>query len=280
MLSKEWNKRKEKYDFIVIGSGYGGAIMAARISGAPVNPKKTVCILERGKEWPVGTFPDTLPKVTESARNPITNPLGLYEFLTFPDISVVKGSGLGGTSLVNANVAIVPDEEVFKQIAWPRTITLSELQHYYDSAMHMLAARAHPRATDLLKVKALDRRAQEIGNHAFGLNLAVNFDINGLNPHGIEQKPCIDCGDCVTGCNVGAKNTLYMNYLPVAWSNGTDIFTQTQVDWLEKLAGGGWRVYGRRYTNGFGPLGFPEKFTLDAGCVIPSAGSLGTPEIL
>jgi choline dehydrogenase-like flavoprotein len=55
MLSKEWNKRIEKYDFVVIGSGYGGAITAARIASAALNPARTVCILERGKEWPVGT---------------------------------------------------------------------------------------------------------------------------------------------------------------------------------------------------------------------------------
>src|SRR5205823_3427539 len=89
------------------------------------------------------------------------------------------------------------------------------------------------------------------------------------------QKPCIDCGDCITGCNVGAKNTLYMNYLPLARNNGTDIFTQAQVDWVEKLPEGGWRIHGRRYSELF-----PESFTLDAGCVVLSAGALGTPEIL
>ncbi|MBI3329905.1 MAG: GMC family oxidoreductase, partial [Nitrospinae bacterium] len=238
--------------------------------------QKTVCILERGREWPVGTFPDTLLAVASATRHPLTNPLGLYEFLTFSDIAVIKGSGLGGTSLINANVAIVPDEEVFRQIAWPRTIGLTELQPYYQTAIQMLAARPHPKATELLKVKALDRRARELGTKAFGLNIAVNFDINGQNPHGVEQKPCIDCGDCVTGCNVGAKNTLYMNYLPLACNNGADIFTQTQVDWVEKLADGGWRVHGRRYNE----LHLPERFTLDAGRVILSAGSLGTAEIL
>ncbi len=238
MLAREWNERKKKYDFVVIGSGYGGAILAARISGADLNPKKTVCLLERGKEWPIGKFPDTLSEVSAAARHPLINPLGLYEYLTFSDIDVIKGSGLGGTSLINANVAIVPDEEVLNQPAWPRNLKLENLKPYYEKAAKMLAARPHPRANDLLKVKALDRRAQQIGNKAFGLNITVNFDIDGENPYGVEQKPCIDCGDCVTGCNVSAKNTLYMNYLPFAWRNGCDIFTQTRVDWLEKLAGG------------------------------------------
>lgn len=276
MLAKDWSERKKRYDFVVIGSGYGGAILAARISSAPVNSSKTACLLERGKEWPVGKFPDTLPEVSAAARNPLVNPLGLYEYLDFPDIAVIKGSGLGGTSLINANVAITPDKEVLDQTAWPRALNLEGLLPYYEKAAKILAAGPHPRAMDLLKVKALDRRAGQMGNKAFGLNIAVNFQIDGKNPYGIEQKPCIDCGDCVTGCNVGAKNTLSMNYLPLAKNNGTDIFTQTQADWLEKLPDGGWRVHGRRY----GLLGLPEKIALDAGFVVLSAGSLGTVEIL
>jgi cholesterol oxidase len=264
MLSKEWESRKQKYDFVVVGSGYGGAILAARISAAAVTPKPSVCILERGREWPVGTLPDVLGRVTSAFRNPLTNPLGLYDLVRFSEISVIQGSGLGGTSLINANVAIVPDVEVFEQMAWPQTVTLAELQPYYDRARQMLAVRPHPKAAELLKVKALDRRAHEIGNQALGLNIAVNFAIDGANPHGVEQHPCIDCGDCITGCNVGAKNTLYMNYLPMAYNNGAEIFTQIQADWLAKLPDGTWQVYGRRYNQ----FGFPEKFELEAAHVI------------
>lgn len=275
MLAKNWSERKAKYDVVVIGSGYGGAITAARISGAPLNPKKSVCILEHGREWPVGQFPDTLLKAAENFRNPITNPTGLYDLPVFKDIGVLKGCGLGGTSLINANVAIIPDEEIFLQPDWPRSINRAVLQPYYKTAKAMLASRPHPRATQLLKVQALERRAQEIGLEAYGLDINVNFDIDGLNPHGVPQKPCTDCGDCLTGCNVGAKNTLYMNYLPAAARNGTEIFTETQVDWIEKLADGGWRIHGRRHEHLF-----PESYTLDAGCVILAAGALGTPEII
>ena len=103
-----------------------------------------ICILERGREWPVGSFPDEPLKVAANVRNPLLNPLGFFEFLTFSDISIIKGSGLGGTSLVNANVAIVPDEELFEGSAWPKNIKRSNLLPYYEAARKMLAARPHP----------------------------------------------------------------------------------------------------------------------------------------
>ena len=276
MLSKDWDKRKKRYDFIIIGSGYGGAITAARITAA--NPKPSVCILERGKEWEVGKFPDDIHEVKRSVRHDVFNPTGLYDFQPFPDITVMKGSGLGGTSLINANVAIVPDEETFQQLAWPKNIKLPELLPFYEKAKTMLGAKPHKRGTAsdadaFLKVKGLDKRAQEIGTKEFALNIVVTQE-DGKNAAGFDQKACNNCGDCVTGCNVGAKNTLYMNYLPTAAKQGCDIFTKVEVKWIEKVDGG-WRIHGVRYKTLSS-----EDFTLDAGNVILSAGSLGTPEIL
>ena len=92
MLATPWEQRKNKYDFVVIGSGYGGAITAARLAAANLNPKPSVCILERGKEWQPGEFPETLAGVVGEARSS-ANPLGLFELLTHPDISVIKGPG-------------------------------------------------------------------------------------------------------------------------------------------------------------------------------------------
>ncbi len=275
-LSNDWRSRKEFYDFVVVGSGYGGAITAARIANASVNPKPTVCILERGREWPVGTFPDTTLKAASELRRSGW-PLGLYEILDYQDIGVIKGSGLGGTSLVNANVAIEPDEDVFSLPGWPAGLRGQELKPYYARARQALAATPHPRARQLPKVQALERRAHEFGGAVEPLNLAVNFDIDGPNQFGVAQKPCIDCGDCVTGCNVGAKNTLYMNYLPLAKRGGAEIYTQVKVEFIEKLDGGGWRVngvYQRTHTSR------PQKFKIDARNVILAAGAINSTEIL
>jgi cholesterol oxidase len=275
MLGTPWEQRKSTYDIVVIGSGYGGAISAARLASADLNPKPAVCILERGKEWQPGSFPETAADVLGATRSDL-NPLGLYELLNHPDISVIKGSGLGGTSLINANVAIIPDREVFEQFHWPTSITYDSLQPYYQRAAQALAANPHPRAMQLAKVQALQRRAQQLGTNAEALNIVVNFTVDGPNAFGVNQKPCIDCGNCVSGCNVGAKNTLYMNYLPVAAKAGATIFTQTKVEWLEKLAAGGWRIHGQHVNDDHSG----NSFTLDTREIILSAGSLNSTEIL
>ncbi len=274
-LARDWNHRKTAYDFVVVGSGYGGAINAARIAAADVNPKPSVCILERGKEWPVGKFPDTFPAYAAEVRSD-ANPLGLYEMLNYNDISVIKGNGLGGTSLVNANVAIVPDARTFGLTGWPAALTRDTLMPYYLRAKGVLAAGVHPEPKKLVKLMSLQKRAEELGTSVELLDIAVNFTINGKNPHGVDQAACTNCGDCVTGCNVGAKNTLYMNYLPMAATAGAEIYTQTKVEYVEKLASGGWRIHGRHYKNQHDS----DKFTLDAKNVVLAAGSINSTEIL
>lgn len=277
MLSLGWEQRKAKYDFVVVGSGYGGAITAARITAAGLARKPSVCLLERGREWEVGKFPDNQLEAAAQFRSSL-NPLGLYELLSYPDISVIKGNGLGGTSLVNANVAIVPDRDVFEQAHWPKTLAYDTMLGYYDRARKVLNAGPHPRFSGLKKVQALQRRASQIGLKAEALNITVNFQDfpGGVNPYGVLQKPCTDCGDCISGCNVGAKNTLYMNYLPMARKAGAEIFVQTKVEWIEKLSAGGWRIHGKHLSDTFDT----EDFTLEAAHVVMAAGSINSTEIL
>ncbi len=88
MLSIPWNQRKNSYEFVVVGSGYGGSITAARIAAALGQPHK-LCILERGKEWQPGGYPSDVLGVLRETRGDL-NPLGLYEFLNYRDISVIK----------------------------------------------------------------------------------------------------------------------------------------------------------------------------------------------
>jgi len=277
MFSTNWLQRKKSYDVVVVGSGYGGAITAARIATADLPAKPTVCVLERGKEWWPGNnpFPDTLRDVTSEFHSAL-NPLGLYELTSYRDISVMKGCGLGGTSLINANVAATPDPDVFDRADWPRALRWDAIRPYYDRARTTLGAGPDPRAWDFPKVHAMDRRAREIGTRAKPLDLAINFTRKGTNDQGVPCNPCLACGDCTSGCNHLSKNTLYMNYLPMARNAGAAIFTHSTVDWIEKLSGGGWRVHGKNNSESL----IGEGFTIDAGTVILAAGSINSTEIL
>jgi choline dehydrogenase-like flavoprotein len=96
---------------------------------------------------------------------------------------------LGGTSLINANVFIVPDPDVFAEYNWPSAIHYDDLQPYYQRARQVLASTPHPRAMQLAKIKALSRRADELGIKVDVLDINVNFTIDGANPYGANGIP-------------------------------------------------------------------------------------------
>jgi len=102
-----------RYGVVVIGSGYGGAILAARLAEG-----RSLCILERGREWSPATFPETLKGVVREIRTD-RHRLGLYDYRAYDDADVLVGCGLGGTSLINANVVFPPDPDLFDDPRWP-----------------------------------------------------------------------------------------------------------------------------------------------------------------
>jgi cholesterol oxidase len=283
-LASDWNTRRpDGYDVVVIGSGYGGAITAARLATAQwAASTPSICILERGKEWLPGQFPDQLLDGAPQVRSD-ANPLGLYDVYVGADIGIIKGSGLGGTSLVNANVAYQPDDQLFDNAQWPQAIRdardSGQLQQFFDRARATLFAERHPNGMDLSKVKALKKGADGKPNTEFDLlNIAVNFTFEGRNNWGVQQRKCINCGDCITGCNVGAKNTLDTNYLAIAKSGGAAMFTQVEVSRIEKDLSGGYLIHYVRRPSAGGPT---EQGTLKAKrTVIVSAGALGSAAIM
>src|SRR3954463_12591753 len=114
---------RDRYDIVVVGSGYGGAIAASRMARAG----RSVCVLERGEELQPGEYPDTELEALESLQ--VDSPgghagsrTGLYDLRLNPDMNVFLGCGLGGTSLVNANVSLHPDERAFDDPAWPQEL--------------------------------------------------------------------------------------------------------------------------------------------------------------
>ena len=284
-LSRSAENIKPSYDVVVIGSGYGGGISASRLSRAG----KKVCILERGKEFQPGDYPDTLVEATENMQihtptEHIGSATGLYDLHVHKGISVLVGCGLGGTSLINANVSIKPEERVFDDPRWPKELrdefddANSLLNKGYGLAKEMLKANPLPDAIQVNKLKGLKLSADTNNEKFYKMDINVNFDVDGINHVGVLQKPCNLCGDCCSGCNYSAKNTIIMNYLPDAKAHGAEIFTETSVSYLERK-GEKWIVYYTLVNSGESRFGAADLF-VEADIVVLSAGTLGSTEIL
>jgi cholesterol oxidase len=276
---------KTHYDVAVIGSGYGGSIAASRLSRAG----RAVCIFERGREIQPGEYPVSpeafLKEVqTDTPQGRVGARTGMYDLHVNPDINVLVGCGLGGTSLINANVSIQPEPRVFEDAAWPAALRADVgtlLKDGYDQARNMLKPNPYPAdLPQLSKQKALQESAEKTGGEYRLLDVNVTFaePENATNHVGVEQHKCTQCGDCFTGCNHQAKNTLLMNYLPDAKNHGAQIFTETAVSRIERN-GNGWTVYFDVVGAGRAGFAAPPLF-VTADIVILSAGVLGSTEIL
>jgi len=276
-LSLPIERLKESYDVIVIGSGYGGGIAASRLSRAG----KRVCLLERGKEIQPGEYPDNPVDLLKQLQSDtplghMGSPTGLFDIRYNPDINVVVGCGLGGTSLINAGILLKPDSRIFEDERWPAEIRNDpQMDHYFDLAESMLKAAPYPSDWPTLdKFAALKHGAQSIGKPFRPVSVAVNFNKldNDINHVGVTQQPCANCGDCVSGCNYQAKNTVLMNYLPDAANHGAEIYTEISVRQIVRHEGR-WLVQAV-------DLSSEKAITLLADIVVLAAGTLGSTEIL
>lgn len=287
------------FDVVVVGSGYGGAVAAARLARARANGKRLrVCVLERGQEYLPGTFPRGISRLPGSVRfnrydDPDTKGRadGLFDFRLGADMSVLVGSGLGGTSLINASVAERAHDDVFEDPAWPAELRRDRkrLDDCYGRAECMLGV-VDARVKDILKYRELGAFATAIGEKVRPARLAITYDGTRPNRQGVKQDPCDNVGNCVIGCNRGAKNTLDMNYLPEARRFGAKLYTNATVSHVEKVetvhAGKtevSWRVCFDQTSARHPPLGQAAGAPLRpvrARHVVLAAGTLGSTEIL
>ena len=136
-LSSSVADMKSRYDVVVVGSGYGGAIAACRLAEAGWR----VCVLERGREIRPGEYPDTAAKAAAEIQVDLPgrhyfSPTALFDFRLNREMNVLVGCGLGGTSLINANVALEPEKAVFEAKEWPAEIhealANDELARYFE----------------------------------------------------------------------------------------------------------------------------------------------------
>lgn len=276
----------DRYDVVVVGSGYGGAIIAARLAFAAncARRRLRIALLERGDERPTGCAPESSTALIAQLRTPI-NPMGFYDVKRFETIDVIVGCGLGGTSLNNMNVAMEPDREVFLQ-KWPRAFRrqverapegLGGLEEYYGRARRMLDGVPWRDGRDLAKAAAFDEIAAHAGMTGETLDIVVSAE-DRMTRYGVQRRACINCGDCCMGCNVGAKNTLMTNYLPMARHCGAELFTRVEVDRLTDEGTDGYRIHCRVRSGAKGRATTPRSIL--AKRVVLSAGTLGTTAIL
>jgi cholesterol oxidase len=283
-LSSPLPSMKPHYEVIVIGSGYGGSIAASRMARAGFK----VCLLEKGKEFRAGDFPSDLKEAVKEMQltrdhKQLGSENGLYEFVVGKDINVFKGCGLGGTSLVNANVSIEIEDRVFEDSCWPSAMRqdMESFRQGVRRAKEMLKPVQYPEGKkgypELAKTKGMKQSAKHMGEEFRLLNINVNFE-DQINHVGVEQKKCINCGDCVSGCNHMAKNTTDLNYLPDAKNHGAEIYTNVGVQYIERQ-GDHWLIHFEVHGSGRDKFDAPPLF-VRADKVFICAGSLGSTEIL
>jgi cholesterol oxidase len=266
-------------DFVVVGSGFGGAVSALRL----VDKGYRVLVLEAGRRWRTGEFPKTNWLVHKFLWLPKLGFYGIQRITLLKNVLVLSGAGVGGGSLVYANTLLEPPAPFFRDPRWAALDDWKrELAPHYAEARRMLGATPSrflgPGDQTLREV------AEELGvGETFHQpDVAVFFGEPGkavADPffagEGPERVGCVYCGGCMVGCNYGAKNTLDKNYLYLAEKRGAVVRPLTTVTGITPHSDGGYTVLTRR-TGPFGRRGRP----LRARKVVLAGGVLGTVPLL
>lgn len=294
----------EHFDAVVVGTGFGGSVMAYRMAQAGMR----VLVLERGKPYPPGSFPRDPAGLKRNFWDPKAGLHGMYNVWSFPHIESLVSSGLGGGSLIYANVLLRKDEKWFVREepgrpGWEYWMTSREqLDPHYDQVERMMNAQRYPLGhapyDGTQKTLALREAAEALARRNPSLswelvNLAVTFHNDGEAPvpgepireehrnlHGRTRLTCRLCGECDAGCNDGAKNTLDYNYLSEARRLGAEIRTLCEVKSFAPRSGGGYETRYVEHTLGEPtPSGAPRRVVTSDVLVI-AAGTLGSTNLM
>jgi cholesterol oxidase len=273
------------FDAIVIGSGFGGSVAALRLSQSragiiPSEKDYRVAVVEMGRR----VSRVDMEKANQSPQHLFWMPsLGMKGFFTqrfFQHVNIVGGVGVGGGSLVYAAVLLEPRAGFYNDPVWATTGRdwQAELKPHYQTAARMLGRVTCP--TLHLQDTYLKKTAEVLNvSHTYGpVPLGIYFgEENTPDPFFDGQGPvrngCIQCGACLAGCAIGAKNSLDQNYLYLAEKQGVQIFPEHKVNLIQPVPGG----YVLEMNN---PLTGEKYSPISAPRVILAAGVLGTLELL
>jgi cholesterol oxidase len=271
----------DRYDVVVIGSGFGGAVTACRLAEAG----RSVAVLERGRRWPNYNFPRAIGQVSSEAFWEEGRSHGFIEYAAFRKLDVVLGAGVGGGSLHYFNVNLPADERIFSDPRWPAAVTRASLDPYYERAREMLESRPlvapHGRNALPERTTVFLAASQAAGYATDQVPVAVYTGPARANPiTGLDQNPCTYCGNCLFGCDLRAKNTLDDNYLALAETRyGATILPLAVVDGIAPSVGGGYDVTFRRLDEA-DPTSPGTRQSVHATKVVVAAGVLGSARLL
>lgn len=266
------------YDYIIIGSGFGGSVSALRLA----EKGYSVLVLEQGKRFNPSDFPKSNWNLPKYLWLPSLRFFGFQKLSFYTTASILSGTGVGGGSLVYANTLYMPPDEFFSNSSWKHFGNWKEiLEPYYDKAAFMLGRTSYNKLNiedSILKEVSADLNA----SHTFEcVNVAVNLGqrdtekdpyFNGLGP---QRKGCIECGGCMVGCRENAKNTLDRNYLWFAEKLGAEILPETKAEKISFEKG----IYTIAAKNITGILR-KERKNFSCRNLVIAAGALGTLDLL
>lgn len=239
------NDAPDTFDFVVIGSGFGGSVSAMRLTEKGYR----VLILERGKRFQDEDFPKTNWNVFKYVWLPALRCFGIMQFTLLKGVLALSGSGVGGGSLVYANVLMEPSDVMFENPAWRHLADWKMvLRPHYDTAKRMLGVTTNPRlwfSDETLKDIAKDLGYGEsfqptevsvfFGEPEKESELVPDPYFNGEGP---DRRGCTHCGECMIGCRHKSKNTLDNNYLYFAEKWGAEIRAESEVTNIRPLPAG------------------------------------------
>ena len=278
----------ERFDVVVVGSGFGGSVVACRLAQAGAS----VLVLERGQPWPPGSFPRTPRQWRGALWDPPKGRHGLFEYQRFDGIDALTASGLGGGSLIYANVMLRKDAGSFAADGLP--IEPGELDAQYDAVAEMQQPERYPWADRTPKTRGLLAAAELAGLEAelpplavaFGRRPGEPFDDGAGNLHGAPRETCRLCGACDVGCQFGSKHTVDFTYLSAAVRAGAQVRACCEATTLDR-ADGGWRVRYRQHLPAraghpehlLDPVAHAEREVV-ADRVVLAAGTFGSTGLL
>ncbi|GAB4440491.1 MAG: GMC family oxidoreductase [Turneriella sp.] len=269
------------YDYVIIGSGFGGSVSAHRLSEKGYK----VLVIEKGKWFKPEDFPKSNWQLRKWLWLPSLRMFGLFKMTIFRHVTIFSGVGVGGGSLVYANTLPVPKRPFFKSPSWAHLADWEkELKPHYATALRMVGATETPKVfdgDDVLRSIAQDLGKEKNYQHT---NVAVYFGKPGVtvkDPYfkgkGPDRTGCIYCGGCMLGCSHNAKNTLDKNYLYLAQQNGAEILAEREVVDVRETGNGESR-YEITFRSSTSYFSRSEK--VRAGGVIFAGGVLGTVQLL